>query len=353
MSLVNTRLQAIRSAYAGSLDKYEDRLSNYGAWAKFVEDTTDPESIVTADILEKAGMSAGNTLAIPVIDGESVTISNTRTCTIADDESTSALVTVTFATYQFGFTMIPGQYANNEIGYMADFERKIKRYGKKFAETLDSAGITKLEADKSAVMNSPFIGAGSKYGALTGDAVQVTSAQKQFFFNDLGVIMQGDDFEGRYNVIGSTTLQSTVNQYLNQGTQNSTNSLFQFGQFDFGYSNRVSVDTAGGKESTVYCMPKGSLATMNRNIPDAINNEVINENNWFDIFRYPIVDLDMALRYSKECADNETAVGGTQPQLKASVKETFIFSTDVAFVTAYNRDAVTLPGAIHKAELDA
>ena len=100
-------------------------------------------------------------------------------------------------------------------------------------------------------------------------------------------------------------------------------------------------------------MPKGSLATMNRNIPDAINGEVINENNYFDIFRYPIVDLDMALRYSKECADNEAAVGGTQPQLKASVKETFIFSTDVAFVTAYNRDAVNNAGAIHKAELDA
>lgn len=353
MSLVNTRLQAIRSKYAGTLDKYEDRLSNYGAWAKFVEDTTDPESIVTPDILEKAGMSAGNSLEIPVIDGEDVTITNVRTCTIADDESTSALVTVTFATYQFGFTMIPGQYANNEIGYMADFERKIKRYGKKFAETLDSAALTKLEADKSAVMNSPFIGAGAKYGALVGDAVQVTSAQKQFFFNDLGVIMQGDDFEGRYNVIGSTTLQSTVNQYLNQGTQNGTNSMFQFGQFDFGYSNRVSVNTGGGKESTLYCMPKGSLAVMNRNIPDAINGEKINENDWFDIFRFPIVDLDMALRYSKECADNETAVGGTQPQLKASVKETFIFSTDVAFVTAYNRDAVTLPGAIHKAEIDA
>ena len=55
-------------------------------------------------------------------------ISNVRTCTIGDDESSSALVTVTFATYQFGFTMIPGQYANNEIGYMADFERKILRY---------------------------------------------------------------------------------------------------------------------------------------------------------------------------------------------------------------------------------
>jgi len=53
MSLVNTRLQAIRSQYAGSLDKYEDRLSNYGAWAKFVEDTNSPESIVTPDILER------------------------------------------------------------------------------------------------------------------------------------------------------------------------------------------------------------------------------------------------------------------------------------------------------------
>lgn len=353
MSLVNTRLQAIRSQYANTLDKYEDRLSTYGAWMKFVEDTQDPESIVDADILAKAGMSSGNTLEIPVIDGADVTITNARTCTIGNDESTSGLVTVTFATYQFGFTMIPGQYFNNEISYMADFERKIKRYGKKFAETLDTASITKLEADKTAIMGSPFIGAGAKYGALAGDSVQVTSAQKQFFFNDLGVIMEGDDFDGRYNVIGSTTLQSTVNQYLNQGTQNGTNSEFQFGQFDFGYSNRVSVDTAGGKESTLYCVPKGSLATMNRNAPDFINGETINEDNFFTTFQYPIVDLEMGLRYFKECADNNAVVGGSQPQLDASVKETFIFSTDVALITSYNRDAVNLAGSIHKAELDA
>ena len=353
MSLVNTRLQAIRSQYANTLDKYEDRLSNYGAWMKFVEDTTDPDSIVDADVLAKAGISSGNTLEIPVIDGADVTITNARTCTIADDESTSGFVTVTFATYQFGFTMIPGQYNNNEISYMADFERKIRRYGKKFAETLDNAAITKLEADKTVVMDSPFIGASGKYGALVGDAVDVSAAQKQFFFNDLGVIMEGDDFEGRYNVIGSTTLQSTVNQYLNQGTQNDTNSQFQFGQFDFGYSNRVAVNTAGGKESTLYCMPKGTLATMNRNAPDFLNGESINDENFFTTFQYPIVDLEMGLRYFKECADNEAVVGGSQPQLSASVKETFIFSTDVAFVTSYNRDTVTLPGAIHKAELDA
>ena len=82
MSLVNTRLQAIRSQYANTLDKYEDRLSTYGAWMKFVEDTTDPESIVDADILAKAGISSGNTLDIPVIDGADVTITNARTCTI-------------------------------------------------------------------------------------------------------------------------------------------------------------------------------------------------------------------------------------------------------------------------------
>ena len=353
MSLINTRLQAIRSQYANTLDKYEDRLSTYGAWMKFVEDTTDPESIVDADILAKAGISSGNTLEIPVIDGADVTISNARTCVISDDESVSGLSVVTFATYQFGFTMIPGQYANNEISYMADFERKIKRYGKKFAETLDSASITKLEADKTSIMGSPFVGAGGKYGALVGDAINVTTAQKQFFFNDLGVIMDGDDFEGRYNVVGSTTLQSTVNQYLNQGTQNSSNSEFQFGQFDFGYSNRVAVDTAGGKESTLYCMPKGSMAVLTRNAPDFLNGESINDENFFSTFQYPIVDLEMGLRYFKECADNNTVVGGTQPQLSASVKETLIFSTDVALITSYNRNAVTQAGSIHKAELDA
>lgn len=350
MSLQATLLQNIRTKYAGTLDKYEDRLSEYGAWGTFVRDTNDIDSIVTPEIIESARGSIGNTLQIPVIDGGDITITNARTCTISDFENSSALVTVTFVTYQWGFTMVPAQYANNEIAYQQDLERKMIKAGKSLAQTLDTSAVAKLEADKTQIMNSALIGVGAKYGALVGDAIQVSSANTNFFFNDASTIMMEDDFSGRYNVIGSQSLRSIVNLYVNQGNANSQNSEFQFGAFDFGYSNRVSVDTAGGKNSTSYVMPKGTLATFNRNTPDALAGTMINENNWYDIVRFPVVDLDVALHYQRNCADNSGVAGGGQAYLSDSVKEQWIFSTDVAFVTAYNRDAVTLAGPIHKAE---
>jgi len=209
-----------------------------------------------------------------------------------------------------------------------------------------------LEIDKTQVMNSPFIGAGQKYGALVGDAIEVTNAQKSLIFNDLSAIMSQDDFYGGYNVLGSQTLKSTVAQYANQGAANSTNTMFQFGDYSFGYSNRATVGAT--KESTFYAMPKGTLATMNRNEPDAIAGSVINSDNYFETVMVPIVDLEMGVHYFKECANNSGINGGSGAAgFTASVKETFIWSTDVCFVTAYNRDIATLPSAIFKGEISA
>ena len=350
--LANTLTQGLRAMYPNNFDKNEDRLSEYGGYALFVADTTSPESIVSGDIVDKAKMSFGNTLSIPVIDGADVTIGSARTCTIVDTENVSKLYALTFVTYQFGFTMVPASYMNNDIKYQADYNRKLLKYLKKFSATLDSTAIALLETDKTQVMTSPFIGAGQKYGALVGDAIQVTNAQKSLIFNDATAILSQDDFYGRYNVLGSSTLKSTVGQYSNQGANNGVNTMFQFGDYNFGYSNRVSV--AATKESTFYIMPEGTLATMNRNEPDAIAGTVINSDNYFETVMVPIVDLEMGVHYYKECANNSGINGGSGATgLTASVKETFIWSTDVCFVTAYNRDIATLPSAIFKGEISA
>jgi len=68
----------------------------------------------------------------------------------------------------------------------------------------------------------------------------------------------------------------------------------------------------------------------------------------------PIVDLDMGVHYFKECADNSTINGGSgAAHLTGSMKETFIWSTDVAFITSYNSDPVTQAGPIFKSEIAA
>ena len=350
--LANTLTQSLRTAYPSNLDKYEDRLSEYGAWALFKMDTVSPESTITPDVIEMAAGSMGNTLTIPVIDGDDVTIGNVRSCTIPDYENVSNLVTVTFVTYQFGFTMVPAQYQNNDIKYQADFDRKLLKYLKKFAATLDSAAVAKLEADKTQVMNSAFIGLGQKYGDLVGNAIQVTDAQKNLIFNDLTSIQAEDDFYGRYNVLGSQTLRSIVGEYANQGAANATNTQFQFGEYDFGYSNRVTV--GAGNVATFFSMPKGTLATMNRNEPDARLGSRINSENYWEEVQVPIVDLTMGVHYSKECADNSGINGGVGgAHLTGSMKETFIWSTDVAFITSYISDRVADAAPIFKGEIAA
>ena len=348
--LANTLTQSLRSSYPSNLDKYEDRLSRYGAWELAKRDTEDINSIVTQEVIDLAKRSIGNSVQIPVIDGADVSIGSARSCTIADTENVSNLVTVSFTTYAFGFNMIPSMYFNNDIKYQADYNRKLIKYLKKFASTLDTAVVSAVETAKSSKWDSAFVGAGAKYGALVGDAVQVANAEKNLIFNDLSTMMDEDDFEGVYNVLGSSTLKSTVMQYTNQGANNDTNTAFQFGDYDFTYSNRVT--NGSGVEATFYAMPKGTIATFNRNDPDSIAGSSVGEQVQWDTVEVPIVGLEMGVLYKKECADNSGVNGGSGAgHLTASLKETFIWSTDVAIVTAYNSDTVNVPSPIHKGEI--
>jgi len=350
--LANTLTQNLRTDYPSNLDKYETRLSKYGAWELAKADTQSVESIVSDEVIAIAKQSIGNTLQIPVIDGGDVTIGSARSCTIADTENTSNLVTVSFTTYSFGFQMVPSSYVNNDIKYQEDFNKKLLRYLKKMASTLDSATVTAIDTAKSQVWGSAFVGAGKKYGALAGDSLQVTQAQKGLVFNDLTSMMSEDDFEGGYNVLGSTTLKSTVGQYANQGAGNSTNTMFQFGEYDFTYSNRVTV--GAGDESTFYCMPKGTIATFNRNEPDAVQGNSVNAGEYWEEVIVPIIEIPMGVKYKKDCADNSGINGGSGASWNtASLREQFIWSTDVAIVTAYNRAPATITSPIHKGEISA
>lgn len=349
MSLVNTLTQSLRANYPSNLDKFEGRLSKYGAWEAFVADTMSPLSVVSADVIRIAKESMGNTVNVPVIDSGDVTIGSVRTCTIADTENTSNLVQVTFVPYVFGFKMYPSQYKNNDIKYQEDYNKKLQRYLKKFAGILDSAAVAKLETDKSQVWDSAFVGATAKYGSLVGDTLQVSQAQKSLVYNDLTSMLTEDDYDGTYTVIGSSTHRSTIGEYSNQGAANATNTMFQFGEYNFGaYSNRVTV--AALMESTAFIIPEGSLATFNRNDPDSIAGSRIDENNYWGTVQMPVVNLEMGFKYSRSCEDASAISAGTT-HLTATMEETFIFSTDVAFMTPYISNPATDPSPIHKLEI--
>lgn len=146
MSLLATRLQNWRVENP-QLDKNMTRPCEYGALDFFIEQTNATNSIISPNLRDRAFASIGNTVQVPVINYDSdVTVSNVRSCVIADDENTSALYTVVWATYAVGFTMVPTLYMNNEISYEHDFARKMEKVTRALATSLDTAAVAALEA---------------------------------------------------------------------------------------------------------------------------------------------------------------------------------------------------------------
>lgn len=345
MSLVLTLCQNLISKYSGATDKNEIRASRYGAWDFFQKQTGLASGILDAQTKANVMKSFGNTVQIPVLDNRTVTIGNTRSCTVADSENTSKLITLTFATYSFGFTMTPAQHYNNMIAYQQDFDKKLELYLLKLAATLDTAAVAKLATDK----NQHFPAAITAYYAATANALQVPLAGHNDFYNNLSAIQEEMDFYGKLNIISSTSGQPMLNRLKAQGGGNDENDAFQFGGYEWNFTNRLT--NGAGVKSTLYAIPDGNVAVVNRNDPDAIaGSSVGNGAKQWGIANMPLVNMDMATYYYEDCADKSALHAGTSGLTRTKV-EGFEFSTDVCFVSAYNSVPATTFSPILKAEL--
>lgn len=148
MSLIATRVQNWRIENP-ELDRNMFRPCEYGALDFFIEQTNVPNSIISPNLRDRALASIGNTVQVPVINyDENVQVSNVRSCVIADNENTSALVTLVWTTYAIGFTMVPAAYSNNEISYQHDFMRKMEKTTRALADALDKGAVAALKRTK-------------------------------------------------------------------------------------------------------------------------------------------------------------------------------------------------------------
>lgn len=332
MSLALTLSQSLRAQYPSNLDKNEVRPSRYGAWDFFLQDAMNPGSILTPDLLAKIKQSFGHTVAVPVIDAEDVNISNVRSCTIADSENSSKLITLTFATYAFGFSMYPAQHYNNDIKYQADYDQKLRKYLLKLAAVLDQASVATLEAQK----NIFWTGVDSFY-SNTGNALQVSQAQAFDFYNTASSVLEFMDFYGAPHVIHNPHAKPLVNRLNAQGANNATNQQWQFSPYTFWGTNRIL--NSANIQATGFLVQEGTCAVSNRNDPDAIQRATGPGMEWAEV-PMPIVNLTMGSFYRKDCNDASALHIGTGG-LKRTLRESFEFSTDVCFITAYNSAMAT------------
>jgi len=345
MTLVSTLTQSLRTAYPSGLDKQERRESRYGAKNFFMEDTTRNGGILPSSTIDTIKRSFGNSVVIPVIDDETVTIGNTRSCTIADSENTSSLITLTFVTYAFGFSMYPAQHYNNDIDYQADFDVKLKKYLLQLASLMDTACINQLETDRNQFFPAAITG---PYYPVVANALQITQAQKNDYYNQASSIMEEMDFYGNPHVITSTSGMPNVRRLDNQGSGNAVNEQFQLSPYEWWGSNRVV--NAANVQSTHYVVEEGNTALVNRNDPDAILKHRIGDQMEWDTVFLPIVGMEMASFYRKDCNDANGLHAGTTG-LTRTLREGFEFSTDVVYMTVHNSDRVNRYNPIVKVEI--
>lgn len=342
MSLLATRLQNWRISDP-NFSKNTLRASRYGALDLFVSQTAAPNSIITPELRQKAIGSMGNTIQIPVFDKDTVTIGDARTCVIADNENTSNLYAVTFTTIAGEFTMVPAQYTNNEIGYNADFARKMAKLREGMANKLDTLAVAALEANKTQVFKDSLI------YTPTANTIPADWNAREDILTDVATMMVANDYFGQIHIVGNTGVDNMVRKLAEHGLYNDVNKQFEYGDKVFHFTNNIQ--NASGKYGTLYAVEDGNVGVIAR-----LDRESAAQRSTKVGHEWSIVDLGLGvpvgLHYYESVGDQSKIAGAATADLTCALKEHYGFSLDVAFVVAYNNAMSTNANPIIKATID-
>ena len=345
MSIVNLKKQNARGVYPSELDRQELRQQEYGFIDLALRSTPLLLNGVNQSVI--ANSWGAPATQIPVFQKNVVAAtSGTMTCSFPTEDANAALVNVTFVKAHTGFRIIPRLTDQSDIVTEAqDFMRQYSDAEESLANFLEAQILAAVDTARSQTSNSAFIGAAAKYPSLA-DAIQVAAADVPNFFNDLKSIMQADDFSRNgLEVIGDAQLASFVNQYVNQGAGNATNTAYQFNGYTYTYSN--STTTSAAAVSTGYVMPQGSIAMIGKVSPDAAANRVsMSEGIRWSVEQSDLLGVPVELMVKDECADVQLITGNSDDQ-NALVKS-YQMAVNCAILTPYNSNIGANPGGIKK-----
>ena len=344
MSLIATRVQNWRIENP-ELDRNMFRPCEYGALDFFIEQTNAPNSIISPNLRDRALVSIGNTVQVPVINyDENVQVSNVRSCVITDSENTSALVTLTWTTYAIGFTMVPAAYSNNEISYNHDFMRKMEKTTRALADALDEGAVAALEANKTNEFKTLL-----NY-TQAGHAVQVPTQMATEILGDINPIMRANCYPEYIHLIANAGVDSLIRKLAQHGVYNDVNKRMEYDNKVLHYTNNVTDEE--GKMGTMFAVADGNVGILTRVDREAYRRTRANSHEW-DIVRLPYIDLPVGSHYYTAVGDQSKIMGAATDDLTCAVKEYFGFSVDVAYMVAYNSKLATVASPIIKAEIAA
>lgn len=342
MSLINTRIQNLRAK--SNLDKNELRPSRYGALDMFMMMSMMSDGLLTPELIAAAEKSIGSTLQTPVFDFDgAIAIGNTRSAVIADSENTSQMMTLTFATYSWGFTIVPALFMNNEVSMQADFERKFNKYLYKFAEVMDTAAVAALSAVKTQVFVDPLL------YPVVGNTLEATYLQRENIIGDLNPILAANDHFGQIHLLGNGGVESIIRKLAEKDIYNSENKTLEYSDKILHFSSRVP--NAAGMYASMYAVQAGSLAMMTRFERECLLNTVSRTGHEWGIDSLPLIDFPIGTYYYESVGDYNAIAGAASADMTRNRKEHYGFAVDVAILTPYNSAPATIANPIVKAEI--
>ena len=329
MSLLATRMQNMRSS--SNLDKNEFRPSRYGALDVFMQQTNDPAGILTPELKQKAEQSIGSTLETPVIDYDgTISIGNTRSVTIADSENTSKMHTITFATYSWGFTIVPAMYMNNEISMQRDFEAKFNKYLYAFAKKLDGVCVSALSAAKTQVFKEAL-----QY-ATTGNVVEAAWDDRENIIGDINPIMASNDYFAPLHLVGNGGIEALIRKLAEKGLYNEVNKQLEYSDKVLHFTNEIP--NASGKYGTAYAVTDGQLGLLFRFERECLLGTKARTGHEWGIENLPMLNIPVGTYYYESVADVSGIAGVATADMTRGLKQHYGFAVDVAVVTPYNSD---------------
>jgi len=279
MSLANTVLQSKISNYQQEgLDKYLRLESTYGAMQAFTDDTAmipSGQGVIKGEDAENIAKSGymTNGPKINVIQKDNITIgtSGTTTCFATTPAGTSVQVGVTYNTLDFDL-IIPLNAADyNYVGWDDNLGVALQERMIAAREAINAACLAHLETNKNQQQGENLLDFFVDSGANEFD---IPVANKDDMFNYMRALFTRLKLNKTKRHIGNEIdYASNVYKQYNQGTANSTNTNWQFGQFGFNEIQGSASDTLWYQDisiadglnvrGTSYEVPVGSLALIN------------------------------------------------------------------------------------------
>lgn len=343
MSILATRTQELRRK---SPAVYEQlfKIPEAGAMQFYLDQTRLPNSLASSELKNATPGSMGNTVKVPVIIPNSeATVGSSRLCVVPNNETSTALVGLSWVTLFDSFNMYPGRYLNNDIGYLEHFAANYQDLKKRVVKKIDQLCSADLATYKSAVVND-LLGY-----TFTGNTIAAGWNDRNDILDDLSVMQDSNNFGGGHlNIIGNYGMRSLIHRLGQYGTYNEKNLTYELGNKTAYVTGQIA--NANDQFCTMYAVPDGQVAILQRLDRESYMRMSGVPGTEWDQVQIPGIDgITWGHYYYVEKGDASSVTG--EADENCTKIEHFAFSVDLAFLHAYNPDTTNIPQPVIKAQL--